>query len=376
MTDTTRTRRPNRQGTFVHRKDGRYEYQIMVEGRRVSGYGRTKTAAKAKADEKIKTLGAVRSAITLQGLFDQWEAVGWAELGLAPTTFDQYRALMRSQVLPTIGGKRVDALTKSIMVGVMNGITAAPSTKRSTYAALVRVLEYARSQGTVGTNVMRSIDRPRAGKTEPRDVTDGEAVAILKAAKGHRWEVAVWLGLGAGLRRGEMLGLTWSDVDLATGVAEVVGNVTRSSAGLRRADPKTRRGKRIIPLPAEVVTALRRHRRVQAAERLRAGAAWSDSDAVLANEVGGVGEPRTLSRVWQGWARAANVEDTGTHVGRHFAASTLLASGHASVADVAAMLGHDPAVLLNTYAAPVATGQRAAATALGAVLSKPRKASK
>jgi integrase len=90
---------------------------------------------------------------------------------------------------------------------------------------------------------------------------------------------------------------------------------------------------------------------------------------VLTNELGGMAEPRQLSRVWSGWARRAGIKDRGTHVGRHFAATTLLASGRASVADVAQMLGHNPSVLLDTYASAIADGQRAAADVLGSALS-------
>ena len=121
-------------------------------------------------------------------------------------------------------------------------------------------------------------------------------------------------------------------------------------------------------MPPVVTEALRAHKRRQTAEQLAAGSSWEQTGLVLTTELGGTVEPRTLSRVWQQWARRAGVEDTGTHTGRHYAASTLLASGAASVADVAAQLGHDPAVLLNTYAVAVADGQRAAAEILGASL--------
>ena len=72
-------------------------------------------------------------------------------------------------------------------------------------------------------------------------------------------------------------------------------------------------------------------------------------------------------------AAAAGIADTGTHVGRHFASTTLMASGKASVADVAAMLGHDPSALLSTYAVAAAEGQRAVSAALGLVLEQGNK---
>jgi integrase len=117
------------------------------------------------------------------------------------------------------------------------------------------------------------------------------------------------------------------------------------------------------------VAALRRHRKRQNAERL-AAELWLDDDLVIANEVGGLVEPRALSRTFATWAAGAGLDDTGTHLGRHFAATVMLSSGRASVADVAAVLGHDPAVLLTTYAAAVSEGQQAATNALGAVLRK------
>jgi hypothetical protein len=98
---------------------------------------------------------------------------------------------------------------------------------------------------------------------------------------------------------------------------------------------------------------------------------WHEEGLVLTNEVGGLVEPRTLSREWQAWATAAAVKDTGTQLGRHYAATSMLASGAASVADVVAILGHDPAVLLNTYATAVASGQRAAVDVPGASRTAP-----
>ena len=128
------------------------------------------------------------------------------------------------------------------------------------------------------------------------------------------------------------------DVDLQAGELAVSGNLTRSSAGLVRGKTKTRRGQRRVPIPASVVKALKTQQRRQKAERL-AARFWQDEGLVVTNEIGGAVEPRALSRAWAGWARTAGLRDRGTHAGRHYAASTLLSSGRASVADVAASHG-------------------------------------
>jgi integrase len=263
---------------------------------------------------------------------------------------------------------RLDRLDKRTAASALRLPGASASVRRATYAALVKVLDYAVDAGLVGVHVARQVPRPLAPEPRNREVSAADAQAILDKARGHRYEVAAWLAFGCGLRRGEVLALRWSEVDLKGGTLTVSGNVTRSSAGLQRGATKTRRGRRNVPVPPVVVQALKAHKKRQSREQLAAGSSWESTGLVVATELGGMVEPRTLSRVWQRWARDAGVADTGTHTGRHYAASTLLASGAASVADVAAQLGHDPAVLLNTYAVAVAEGQRAAADVLGSSL--------
>lgn len=357
------------EGTVTVRPDGLVMFRVMVNGRRITTYGKTEKEARAKAAERLPLIGDTATGVKFSQLVEAWKQYGPEKHGLAPTTFDQYHYLIKARVSPLIDNRILESLTAKEMAKVIRQQEGSASTVRSVYAGLVHLFDFAVGQDLVAVNVMRDVKRPKSAPSKRRDISQEEAIRILKAAQGHRWEVAVWLGLGAGLRRGEMLGLRWSDVDFNSGFAHVTGNVTRSSAGLRRGDPKTQRGKRRVPLPDEVVSALRVHRRKQTEERLKAGSAWQDSDLVLTTEAGGMAEPRQLSRVWSGFASKAKVSDRGTHVGRHFAATTLLASGKASVADVAAMLGHDPAVLLNTYAAAVADGQRSAASVLGSALS-------
>lgn len=356
-------------GTVKVMPSGLVRVQVQVRKRRITAYGKTEAEARAKVEERLNRLGQQDDAQAVAEVFAQWQASGAEALHLAPTTFDQYRYLLSKHVVPFIGKVRMEFVSRDDVHDLLKTMPGSASSKRSTYAALVHLFEYARQRRIVGANVVREVPRPKSRKGNRSVITQAEALRILAAAKGHRLEVAVWLGLGAGLRRGEMLGLKWSDVDLDAGYMHIEGNVTRSSAGLRRGDTKNRR-LRYVSLSPEVSAALRAHRKAQAVERLAAGNLWVASDHVIATSIGGVVEPRALNRVWASWARTARVEDKGTHVGRHFAATTLLASGRASVADIAEMLGHDAAVLLNTYAKPVQQGQRAAIAVLGAALSE------
>jgi integrase len=344
----------------------------MINGVRVSGSGRTQALARKAAEARAQLVAPKADKGTVEDLVAEWCAIPAERLNLRPTTRDQYASLMRSRIVPALGGVKVARLTAEQVADVFPiASSVKPSTQRSTYAALVRLLDYAVKAQRVGVNVARQVDRPSAGGSRHREVSPDGVGKMLAKASGDRLEVAAWLGFGCGLRRGEILGLRWVDVDLERGELSVVGNLTRSSAGLVWGKPKTEKGKRNVPVPPPVVEALKAHRKRQAAERLAAGEAWEGVGTVLANEVGGYVEPRAMSRAWASWARRAGVSDRGTHLGRHYAATTLLASGAASVADIAAQLGHDPAVLLNTYATAVAAGQRAASDALGASLIVP-----
>ena len=362
------SRRADGEGGYVARGD-RWRYQILVNGRRVSGSGRTQAEAKRAALRRAKQLTqSPPTGRTLADLYEAWRALDPGAVGLRPTTRDQYVALLRAHVLPALGATGLARLDRRALGDTIRAVPGSGSTRRSTYAALVKLADHAVTTGELTDNPARAVPRPPTPQPRPRGLDAAGARAILAAAHGHRYEVAAWLSLACGLRRGEILALRWSDVDQHTRTLHITGSLSRSSAGLIRGAPKTRRGQRQVPLPDPVLDALHRRANQQATERQAAGSAWVGYGFILSNEIGGAVEPRTLSRVWQAWARTAGVTDTGTHAGRHFAASTLLASGRASVADVAAQLGHDPAVLLNTYAIAVADGQRAAADDLARTL--------
>src|SRR5205823_2090359 len=109
--------------------------------------------------------------------------------------------------------------------------------------------------------------------------------AFMDAARGDRFEALYVLAVTTGMRRGELLGLRWRDVNLEADALQVRGSVQRTrEGGMTFCEPKTSGSRRQISLTKAAVAALQRHRPVQAAERLRLGAAWEDNDLVFPNE--------------------------------------------------------------------------------------------
>jgi integrase len=107
-----------------------------------------------------------------------------------------------------------------------------------------------------------------------RPLDRGEAPLLLKAANSHRLHALWHLLVATGLRRGEVLGLTWADIDLTARQLRVRRNLQRLNKGLIFGTPKTARSLRTVALPASCVGHLKRHKVEQESERAQAGQHW------------------------------------------------------------------------------------------------------
>jgi len=192
-------------------------------------------------------------------------------------------------------------------------------------------------------------------------LTPDEVHALLDAAKGDRFEAILTVAIAVGLRRGEALGLKWSDIDLDAAVLRVRRALVYVDGDLRFVDPKSKRSRRTIPLPSVSIHALREHRRRQAAQRLAAGPDWDDEDLVFPSATGGPMDPNNLGRHFRALCDRAGIGRVRLHDLRHTCASLLLAQNvHPRV--VMEILGHSGiAITMDTYSHVLPELQREAA---------------
>jgi integrase len=165
------------------------------------------------------------------------------------------------------------------------------------------------------------------------------------------------LALCLGLRRGELLGLRWEDIDLDSGTLEVVQTLQRVGGALRFARPRTEDSARTIPLPPLCIEALRERRRQQFTERADAWPEWRENGLVFATRIGTPIEPDNLRRRWGRIRTTAGLTGTRFHDMRHTCVSLLL---HLSVAPdmVREIVGHsDLEVTMTIYAHTLARSQ-------------------
>ncbi|MCA1831998.1 MAG: site-specific integrase, partial [Actinobacteria bacterium] len=176
--------------------------------------------------------------------------------------------------------------------------------------------------------------------------------------------VPVLLAATTGMRRGEVLGLRWSQVSLEPGLLRVVTTYQRSRRGLEFSDPKTDRARRTIAIPPVLVEALREHHRDQTARKLLAGSAWHDDDLVCELGNGSPIDPSEFTRKFAAIADKAGASEVRLHDMRHAFATMLLNSGiHPKIASEA--LGHSTiGITLDTYSHVLPNMQGVAAAAI------------
>ena len=169
------------------------------------------------------------------------------------------------------------------------------------------------------------------------------------------------------VRRGELLGLRWRDVDLSAGRLEVVE--TRTVADVEViGPPKTSAGARVLGLDAETVAVLTAWRKRITTERLAAGPAWTDSGRVFVDELGIPPHPETVTGWWATAVKRAGVPRIRLHDARHTAATLALRAG-VPVKVVTQRLGHsNVSTTLSIYHQVTAQDDQLAADTLGRLL--------
>ena len=221
---------------------------------------------------------------------------------------------------------------------------------------LSKALEAAKDANLVRQNVAsaRLVERPKGSDFQGQAWTEEQVAVFLDHVKGSRYEAA-WRVSLCGLRRSEVLGLTWGAIDLEAGTLSV-----RQSRTARKGQvvgnrstvvdvPKRPRSVRTIPLPIGVVASLRALHRRQQEERLRLGERLANHDYVVADELGQPIHPDTYSAWFQRVAAQAGLPVIRLHDARRTAA-TLLATLYGVSGDAAASyLGHDPLTYHRTY---------------------------
>ncbi|MET9918116.1 site-specific integrase [Streptomyces sp. NPDC006435] len=376
-TPASRRSRANGDGTVYQRKDSRWEAAgyVLAPGntrKRVRVYGSTRKEALAKLTEKIAASNRGLPVPSAQGSMAAYLTY-WLENvavhHLRENTHTRYAACVDRYLIPGLGKKKLTKLTAKDVRTWLNqlrttcqccarGIDAqrdeprccatgsccskrlSPLTLTYIHSVLKSALEHAVREEEIPRNVARNVrtGTPRPRRFEP--LTTDEARRLLTTAQGHRLHALFELALHTGLRKGELLGLHWEDLDLDRGTAAVRRTLQRTSTGgLTTLPTKTRASERRIALPTRCLHSLKQHHEQQQRERHAAGTEWQHNGYVFTTPQGRPIDPTNLTRAFTTLLRKAGLRRIRFHDLRHSTATLLLEQGVELVV-IKELLGH------------------------------------
>jgi integrase len=339
-----------RNGKWAFRVDGGFNPQTGRR-RQISrqGFDTKKDAqlALAKVVEAVdKNAVVARSTVRLGEYLDEWLANQRNHLRV--TTLRSYEIAIQ-RINRRIGRLRLQALTPMqvemfyndlLAEGSSSGKPLAPKTVKNTHVVLRKALSDAERLGLVPRNVASAARAPTAHRPEFDTWSSDDLKAFFESIKNNRMRAAFVVLATTGMRRGELLGLRWRDVDLDAAQLSIVQSLTTVRWKPVVTPTKTQRSRRTIYLDTFTVDALRAHRKRQKEDQLAAGAAWDSSqDLVFRDEVGGLVHPDAFSREFLILVREAGLTRIRLHDLRHTYATLALKTGvHPKV--VSERLGH------------------------------------
>lgn len=356
---------------------------IDADGRRRQkwhGGFRTRREAEVARAKLINDLHEGSYVLPGRVTLAEWIRESWlpmTEARVKPSTFDSYRRNMDTHVLPVLGGKLLQQLTPPMLNALYANLATGGekrkplSSKTISYihATIHKALGDAVDAGLVARNVADRAKPPRPSRRSTNGIQawePGELARFLEHVRGTRL-AAIWrVAAMTGMRRGEILGLRWCDIDLEAARLSVRHAIVAVAYTTIESTPKSHNA-RVIDLDPETVEQLCDHRRRQQDERAEWGADYEDRDLVVCKENGEPIHPHTFSQSFERIIRNAGLRSIRLHDLRHTHATLALKAG-VPVKVISERLGHEsPAFTLKQYA-HVIPGMQAEAAAQVATL--------
>ena len=327
----------------------RYEGPPVADGRRKQiheTFHGTRREAERLLRQRLQEVeqGAFvsRSDMTLRQYLEDWLET-YGPTNLEPSTVRGYEEKLRNHIYGSIGGIRLSEVRpehiNEVYAGMMKrGLSA--NTVLHVHRALNRALVLAVRSRRIGHNPLSMVTPPRVRKTSPQMWSVAQMQTFLAAAEAEDLREWFELAVYTGLRRSEMAGLKWENVDLGAGWLRVVSKlVAIPGTGMVVGVPKTDRSRRRLSLSPEAVAIFHRRKDRQDHQRLQARDLWPDTGYVFTDETGGPINPSVATKAFTKIVRETGLPRLTLKDMRH-AHATLLLIDNTHLKVVSERLGH------------------------------------
>ena len=292
---------------------------------------------------------------TLKDYLVYW--LGIRRSSLKPTTYAVYRRYLMAYVVPVLGHVKLRKLSgdmfQSLYTSLLEDDELSPNTVRTIHSQIRNALNAALRWKKVTFNPVNDADPPKYRERSMTILDIDQAKKLIASARSPRMKCILHVAL-LGLRRGELLSLRWSNVDLEKAELRVERSLTYISnpetgyCEYVETEPKTKAGRRVVNLPRFVVEALLEYRGYQLTRYARSSY-WQERDLVFSTDEGGFVQPQHLYEYFKALLKKAGLPDMRFHDLRHSAISIWLAMG-INPKVVQELAGHsDIRVTLNVY---------------------------
>lgn len=366
-----KSRRFNGDGTIRKRSNGLWEGRITIGSDPLTGkqqqksvYAKTEKELRGKMKAALKEweerkalprLSVEQEKITLGEWLDIW-LNDYKKNSVSPSTYVSYQNAIDNHIKPVLGNIKLRELRPEQIQQFLNTQQRAGNAKTEkeslaswTVLKLKNVingsLKQALQNGLILRNPTEAIIPPKLQQKDIRILSAEEQERFMRALEGHRLEAFFKLALATGMRRGELLALTWDNVDFNNRTISILHSASRQlnhktgTTEIVLTDPKTRTSRRQIPMLESVVPILKEHYEKQQIEKKFFGKGYNPNNLVFCSNVGSFLEPRRINTTLEKLIKKAEIEPINFHALRHtFATRAMENEIHPKI--VQSLLGH------------------------------------
>jgi integrase len=327
-------KRGNNEGSIIQRPNGYWMAAVTIGYDQKTGKPKRKYFSGKTRQEVAKklteTLSKVQSGnyiepstLSLEQWLNDW-LVG-RKPHITENTYDAYETMIRCHIVPKIGAIKLKDLRTRDIQNLMNeklqngrikgkgGLS--PRSVKYIYDTINTALQQATRERIIPYNVADAVEIPKQTKKEMKTMTQKEIAKFLDVVKNYKLNhdhfsplyAAFYLELSTGLRRGELLGLRWTDIDFENKTVTVKLQLLRGSNGLYFSEPKTKKSKRTISLDNDAISILKEHKARQNELRFALGEVFQNNNLVFCTNDGKPIDPDNLTRHFETLLKAAGL---------------------------------------------------------------------